>query len=140
MPDKKNRTIYITESDYKFIKQHLDFFYYFIPPNNALEIIMKCENMLDRAIIVTKKHIVRDVIMINSQFTVSEVKSGVERDFILTLPSTTKCSQRNLSIFSPLGSAVIGFRVGDVIECEDSECAKKYIIKSIMYEGNCGLK
>ena len=134
MPGKKNRTIYITDSDYNFIKRHLDFFYYFITLNNVLEIIMRCENILGRARIVTAKHISGDVIMLNSQFTISEVKSGVEREFILTLPSTNNSSEKNLSVFSLLGCEIIGGRVGDVIEWENSEGLKKFIIKSII---NC---
>lgn len=131
MTDNRNREIYITESQYKIIRRHFDFCYYFMPENKGLDIVMELETALRQAAVVTKENIPADIISINTRFTIAEIKSGAEIDFTLGLPMPTDCNENNLSIFSPLGSAVIGCRVGDIIECEDSWGAKKYIVKSI---------
>jgi regulator of nucleoside diphosphate kinase len=102
-----------------------------MPASKGLDMIMKFETSLQGAAVVTEENIPDDVIAINSRFTLAEIKSGAETDFTLRLPTPADGNENNKSIFSPLGSAVVGCRVGDVIECEDSGGAKKYIIKSI---------
>lgn len=132
MPVNNNREIHITKSDYERIKQQINFNYCFMPSsNNRLESIVRFEQILDRATIVANEFIPAGTVMINSQVKMAEIETGVEIDFTLTLPTPAYSIEKKISIFSPLGCAVIGCRTGDIIECAISEGIKKFVVKSI---------
>ena len=71
---------------------------------------------LDRAEIVTDEEIDDDVIRINSYFELEDVQTGQMIKLTLTLPRLADFKQKKISVFSPLGVALIGFKQGMVID------------------------
>ncbi len=132
MPAKNNRAIHITESDYEKAKQQLSFFYCFMPvENKAFKNLIIFDKALDRATIVPNKAIPAGIVMINSQVTLEEMKTGLETTFMVALPTPGECMGKKISIFSPLGCAIIGRRIGDVIECETPHGFNTFVITKI---------
>ncbi|WP_297812585.1 nucleoside diphosphate kinase regulator [uncultured Methylophaga sp.] len=76
---------------------------------------LKLEEELERATIVDSRHIPENVVSMNS--TVQLSMSSSEAPFYLTLvyPKDVKEDGSTLSIFSPIGTALLGMKQGDEI-------------------------
>ena len=102
----------LTKSDYNTLKELI----VNIPsPLISKEIAMLARE-IEKAKLVPESKIESQVIRINSYFEVQDLASGQVLKFQLTLPKYGDLAQKKLSVFSPLGVALIGFREGMEIE------------------------
>ncbi|WP_192349471.1 GreA/GreB family elongation factor [Algoriphagus sp. Y33] len=117
----------LTKSDYNTIKELI--------VNTPSHLITKEISMLAKEIELAKKvsdsKIEPKVIRINSHFEVQDVASGKLLNFQLTLPEFGNLSEKKLSVLSPLGVALIGFREGMEIEWDLPGGLKKFKIISV---------
>jgi regulator of nucleoside diphosphate kinase len=74
------------------------------------------EAELDRATVVERERIPRDVVTIGSRVTFEEERSGHVREVVLAYPSDADASAGRISVLAPVGAALLGLRVDDVIE------------------------
>ncbi len=89
---------------------------------------------LNRAKIVDQKNVPTDVVTMNSKVRLLDIHSGEESIYTLVFPSDKNGHSEKLSILSPLGTALIGYRVGDVFEITDSNQIKSYRIEDLLYQ------
>lgn len=80
--------------------------------------IKKLSRELESAIIVERENLPNEVIRLNS-----EVKLNIkpENRFLsvkLVMPSSSDIKKNSISIFSPLGAALIGYQKGDTVDWE----------------------
>ncbi|HHS13652.1 MAG TPA: nucleoside diphosphate kinase regulator [bacterium] len=73
-------------------------------------------NEIKRAKVVDSKEIPDDVITMNSRFKLKDLDSGEESVYTLVFPEDADIYQNKISIYAPMGIALIGYQVGDVIE------------------------
>lgn len=78
--------------------------------------IDKLEKELERAQIVDPKSVPPDVITMNSTAHLQDLKTGEEIVYTLVFPKDSNVEQHKISVMAPIGMALIGYRVGDVIE------------------------
>ncbi|HYG15846.1 MAG TPA: GreA/GreB family elongation factor, partial [Bacteroidia bacterium] len=71
---------------------------------------------LERAEVIPDEEIDDDVIRINSYFELEDVQTGQMIKLTLTLPRLADFKQKKISVLSPLGVALIGFKQGMVID------------------------
>ena len=71
---------------------------------------------LNRAKLVDPKDIPNDVITMNSNFKLKDFDSGEEMIYTLVFPENADIYKNKISIYAPMGIALIGYRVGDIIE------------------------
>lgn len=71
---------------------------------------------LEKAQIVHDDNIAFDIIQLNSYVEVEETGSSKKICLTLTLPRSANIAEKRLSVLSPLGVALIGFREGMHIE------------------------
>lgn len=71
---------------------------------------------LDRARVVAPEEIPPDVVTMNTvaQFTVEE--TGADSEVTLVYPDRADAANGRISVLAPVGSALLGLAVGDVIE------------------------
>ena len=74
------------------------------------------EAELARAQIVEPAQMPADVITMNSTARFRDEASGDEREMTLVYPTGADGSNDKVSILAPVGSALLGLRVGDTIE------------------------
>ncbi|ELA7356596.1 nucleoside diphosphate kinase regulator [Vibrio alginolyticus] len=105
----ENNSIYISSLDMNRITALLDKM-----PNIAAELV-ELEAELDRATVIEPEQMPDNVVTMNS--TVEFKFSGEDRTMTKTLvyPSELKSSD-DISIFAPVGSALIGLSVGQKLE------------------------
>lgn len=108
MRAKKESSLIISKSDYlqliKLIEQ------YDTPAAEALDI------ELSRADIVPDKNIPADAVAMGSQVTFVDLDSNEEKTINLVYPNEADVTQMKISILSPVGSALIGLRIGGNID------------------------
>lgn len=108
MRTKKENTLIISKPDYlqliKLIEQHDT------PAAEALDI------ELSRADIVQDKDVPADAVAMGSTVTFIDLDSNEEKTISLVYPNEADVAQMKISILSPVGSALIGLRIGGNID------------------------
>jgi regulator of nucleoside diphosphate kinase len=81
-------------------------------PQGAAEL----ESVLDAAAIVPSASIDSDVVTMNSTVVLESRPSGERTTLTLVYPKDVDPSQSRVSVMSPVGRALLGARVGDVLK------------------------
>ncbi len=126
------RQIYITRFDMDRLTELIDGLRLSRKANQAhLDLL---EKELYRAVLMDPSNIPRDVITMNSKISVTDMESGEKTTYTLVFPSAANISENKLSIMAPLGMALLGYRVGDVIEWTVPSGIRKVKVDEILYQ------
>ncbi len=91
------------------------------------------EQELDRAEIVEPEAIPRDVVTMNSEVRLKDLDSGETRVYRLIFPSQTRTPD-SISVLAPIGTAMLGYRVGDVIEWRVPKGIRRLKVLEVIYQ------
>ncbi|HDQ44850.1 MAG TPA: nucleoside diphosphate kinase regulator [bacterium] len=89
---------------------------------------------LERAKIVDPEKIPDDVITMNSRFRLQDMDSGEEMIYTLVFPEEADVFENRISIDAPMGTALIGYRVGDEIEWPVPAGTLRIKVLEILYQ------
>jgi regulator of nucleoside diphosphate kinase len=92
------------------------------------------EKELARAKIVTPQEIPGNVVTMNSKIVFEFLDSREEMTCQLVFPEDADFEKGRISILAPIGTALLGYRVGDCIEWEVPSGTTKVKIKKILYQ------
>ncbi len=70
---------------------------------------------LDRAIVVKKEQVPEDVVTMNTRCVYLDERLGTQREIELVFPEEADLAAGRVSVLTPVGSALIGLRVGQEI-------------------------
>lgn len=73
---------------------------------------------LERAIVVPTEQLPTDVVTMHARFAYEDLLTGALREIELVFPEETDPAQGKISVLTPVGSAMIGLRVGQEITWE----------------------
>jgi regulator of nucleoside diphosphate kinase len=96
--------------------------------------IEKLRGELERAQVVPSQEIAGDVITMNSTVTLSDLDTNEEETYTLVYPENADTSQGKVSILAPVGTAMLGYRVGDVFEWEVPAGKRRLKVEKILYQ------
>jgi len=96
--------------------------------------VQELEDELNRGIVVSPKEVPENVITMNSRVLMRDVESGNDMTLWLVFPDKVDAVKNPVSILSPLGTAMIGYKVGDVFEWESPSGTKKIEVLDILYQ------
>ena len=71
---------------------------------------------LDRAIVLDPRELSPTVVTMYASVRVRDLDSGLSQELALVSPSEADVSAGRISVLAPLGTALIGYRQGDVVE------------------------
>ena len=71
---------------------------------------------LDRAVVVSSEAVPPDVVTMNSRVVYSDETSGVQRVVTIVFPGAADAADGKVSVFSPIGTALLGLSVGQAID------------------------
>lgn len=91
---------------------------------------------LDRAVVVKPEAFPVHAIGINSLVTVVDQATHVERTFTLVMPSQADMKKRMVSVLSPMGTALIGFRKGEYVSWQMPGGLKHFQITDVVNPAN----
>jgi regulator of nucleoside diphosphate kinase len=122
--------ICITKTDRDRIKKILEGMYK--DCNTLDKSVQKLDNELNRALVVDPTKVPRDVITMNSRVLLH--LNGEDLEVSLVYPEEADLSAMKLSIFSPIGTAILGYKEGNTIEWEVPSGTSSIHIKKILYQ------
>jgi len=128
----KEKVVYITDLDKKRLKQLIREARTF---GSEHEIYLeKLEGELNRSKVVKSKEIPTDVITMNSKVRLKDLDTREEMIYWLVFPDDADPDQNKISILAPIGTALIGYRVGDVIEWKVPAGLRKLKVLEVLYQ------
>jgi regulator of nucleoside diphosphate kinase len=92
------------------------------------------EAELDRAHVVSPQEIPGDVVTMNSAVLVKDLDTGAEMALTLVFPSDAGLELGKISILAPVGTALLGYRVGDTIEWKVPGRIRRLRIERMIYQ------
>jgi regulator of nucleoside diphosphate kinase len=92
------------------------------------------EQELTRAILMEPRDIPRDVVTMNSRVVITDVDSGETTSCVLVFPSDANASENRISVLAPLGTALLGYREGDVVEWRVPAGIKRLRVDQVLYQ------
>ena len=94
----------------------------------------KLRGELERAEVVNPQEIAGDVITMNSRVTLVDLDTGEEETYTLVYPENADAAQGQLSILAPIGTAMLGYRVGDLFEWDVPDGKRRLRVEKILYQ------
>ena len=89
---------------------------------------------LERAQIVAPQDIPADVITMNSTVALTDLDTNEEETYTLVYPEQADSAQAKVSILAPIGTAMLGYRAGDVFEWEVPAGKRRLKVTKIHYQ------
>jgi regulator of nucleoside diphosphate kinase len=100
----------------------------------------KLEGELARAVVVPRGEIPRDVVTMNSRVVFENETTGDRREVTLVYPREADIDAGKISILVPVGTALLGLRVGQSIDWELPSGEKhRYRVMDVPYQPESAL-
>jgi regulator of nucleoside diphosphate kinase len=92
------------------------------------------EAELDRADVVLPADVPFDVVTMNSEVAVRDIDSDEEMTFAVVFPSDADVNRKRISVLAPIGTAVLGYRVGDTIDWKVPGRIRRLKIERVLFQ------
>lgn len=128
-------SLYLTQDDLERLSQLLE--------ANRGGRFAQLEGELARAAVVPRARIPKDVVTMNSRVLFENETTGERREVTLVYPRDADIDAGKISILVPVGTALLGLRVGQSIEWElPNGARRRYRVVAVPYqpenEGHAG--
>jgi regulator of nucleoside diphosphate kinase len=126
----RKRAIYITENDKSKLKKLLSSTAGFREQDKKTLQDLKFE--LERAIVVDEGLIDDNIIRMNSTVLLKDMQTRAKHMYKLVYPDEANMSENKISILAPIGTALLGFQVGDLIEWNVPAGKRKLKVQGVL--------
>ncbi|HQH27411.1 MAG TPA: nucleoside diphosphate kinase regulator [Oligoflexia bacterium] len=92
------------------------------------------EYELARAEVVQSENVPRNVVTMNSTVVLRDLETNQTAKYTLVYPWEADISKGKISVFAPIGTAILGYQLGDEIEWEVPVGQKKYKIEHVLFQ------
>ncbi len=89
---------------------------------------------LNRAVVVSPQDISNDVITMNSIVCLEDLDTKEEEIYTLVFPENADLGKGKVSILAPIGTAMLGYEVGDTFEWDVPAGKRRLQVKRILYQ------
>lgn len=136
-----NRVIYITDNDMRRLRELIIVAREFGKEDEKY--LQELENELNRGKVVKSQDVPSNVITMNSEVYLRDLNTKEEVTYRLVFPYRADASKGRVSILAPIGMALLGYSVGDIIEWKVPAGIAKLKVEKILYQpeaaGDCHL-
>jgi regulator of nucleoside diphosphate kinase len=98
------------------------------------EYLERLQMEINRAEVVLSKDVPSDVVTMNSTVCIEDLDTREEEIYTLVFPENADLSQGKISILAPIGTAMLGYEVGDSFEWEVPAGKRRLKVKRILYQ------
>jgi regulator of nucleoside diphosphate kinase len=125
-------TIEVTETDALHLRELLDC----LPAGHGTDRTTqeRLRHELDRAQIVPAHEVGRRVVTIQSRVVVEDAETHESETYTLVHPEYADHEAGRLSVLAPIGTAILGYREGDLIEWEVPAGTRWIRIRKVLYQ------
>lgn len=126
---RKRRYLSVTESDMERLQSLIE-----IGSGNDARYLAMLEDELGHARVVPSRKISPKVITMNSTVRLKDLDTGDEKIYTLVFPGDAKRISGAVSVVAPIGTALIGYREGDVIEWDVPVGTRRLKVLEVIYQ------
>jgi regulator of nucleoside diphosphate kinase len=97
----------------------------------------RCDELatiLEKARPVEAENAPENLVTMNTSVTLVDLDTGERHTHTLVYPEDFDLVPHGVSILDPLGIALIGRTLGDVVQCPEEPCGRRYHIDEIIYQ------
>lgn len=125
-----NKDIYLTSLDVERLQK------LFSDPNLITQklYIQKLKDEINRALIVDSSKILRGIVTMNSRVRLVDVDTQEEMIVTLVYPEDANISEGKISILAPIGTAILGYSQGDIVQWEVPDGTRNLQIDDVLYQ------
>jgi len=98
------------------------------------ECLHALEAELERAYGVDSAELPHDVVTMNSTVEIRDLKSGETETYTLVYPERADINANCISILAPIGTAILGCRVGDVVRVKTPSGVRRIRVEEIHFQ------
>ncbi len=126
------KMIHITEQDRKRLLVMMDevIMYRHGKARHLLDLISE----LNRAKIVVAQDVPPDVITMNSKVKLLDLDTKEETIYTLVYPQDSNVDQGKISVLTPIGTALLGYSLGDIIEWPTPGGVRRLKVQELLYQ------
>jgi regulator of nucleoside diphosphate kinase len=92
------------------------------------------DSELHRATIVEQRDVSPDVVTMNSEVVYEDFATGARRTIRIVYPKDADASRGSVSVLAPIGSALLGLKVGQEIEWQLPSGRRRVFVVEIRYQ------
>ncbi|OQA03037.1 MAG: Regulator of nucleoside diphosphate kinase [Planctomycetes bacterium ADurb.Bin401] len=96
--------------------------------------VQKLKSGISNATVVSSEKIPGEIVTMNSRVVLEDLSSGSEFDFQIVFPSNANIEKGKISILAPMGTAVLGSKVGDTVDFVSPKGIRRLKIKKMLYQ------
>jgi regulator of nucleoside diphosphate kinase len=126
------RAIHITDYDMQRLRKLLEGAQMWNQKDR--EYLNHLEEELDEAVLVSAKKVPPNVVTMNTQMRVTDLDTGKTMMLQLVFPGDADFDRGKVSILAPIGTALIGYRAGDMIEWKVPAGIRRLRIEEVTYQ------
>jgi regulator of nucleoside diphosphate kinase len=126
------RKIIITENDHERLEALLAS--EFATAIGASEYLDDLRAELDRAEIVRPEDVPRNVVTMNSTVVLRDLDTKEKETYTLVFPEAADIANDRLSVLAPVGTAILGERVGDVVRWRVPQGWRRLKVERVVYQ------
>ena len=126
------RTLYITEHDKKRLVELAGVATEF--GSHARKDIESLVKELERAVIVAPQNVPPDVVTMNSKVALLDLDTSERMEYVLACPKDANIDNGSISVLAPIGTAILGYAKGDVVEWPVPSGKRRIRIEDILYQ------
>jgi regulator of nucleoside diphosphate kinase len=132
------KPIHVTDSDFQRLKTLLRSDW--VDRKEDAGDLKRLESEIERARIVKSTAVPKDVVTMNSRVKLRDLDSGDAVDFSLVFPTfpfaagSNHLAKMTVSVLAPIGTAVLGYRVGDEIEWEVPAGVRRLKVEDVPFQ------
>ena len=89
---------------------------------------------LDRARIVSPADVPEDVVTMNSTVTLRDLDTNETETYTLVYPDQADIANHRLSVLAPVGTAVLGYRVGDELRWRVPAGWRRLKVEQVLFQ------
>jgi len=89
---------------------------------------------LEIAEVVPSEKVPADVVTMNSKVLLKDMDTSEEMEFVLVFPKDADIDTGAISVLAPVGTAILGYRKGDVVEWPVPAQVRRIRIEDILYQ------
>ena len=129
----KETNIYITKPDQERLTRLIEFTRERDDDANR-KYLDSLEEELAKADVVQQQDIPPDVITMRSTVRLKDLDTGREMIYGLVFPTEANYDDGKISVLAPIGTAMLGYRLGDVIEWKVPSGLRRLKVEKVLYQ------
>jgi regulator of nucleoside diphosphate kinase len=96
------------------------------------------ERELERAEVVAPEDVPPDAVTMHSTVSVRDLDTDTKEIFTIVYPAQANTATKRISVLAPVGTALIGYRAGDVIEWAMPGGTRRLRIEAVLFQPEAG--